>query len=320
MVPTLAPAPRSLPVETPRGRFSGGIIAALLPLLLVGATLEAHAEVLRWKFKAGEKISYLMDQKTVTSMKVMGQEIKTTLTQTINMHWDVKSVGSDGVAQLSQTIDRFRTKIESPFVPAFEFDSNEKKDPEGPVAGVMIPLLRAMVGSEFSMKMQPSGELTDVKVPEKLLSTIKNAGPDAAAGGGMFSEEGLKTMLAQSSLTFPPDALEKGKGWSSQSKIPAPSLGTMVLDKAYTYQGQDPKAPSLALIDLATKVTIDPAADAKVSLKITSQNGKGNFRFNAESGHMETSAVKDTMVMSISAMGQTIDQTTETETSMKLGQ
>jgi len=310
-------------MATPISRGQGsarmllGILSGTLIFSLIAS--DARAEVLRWKFKAGEKLAYTMDQKTVTSMKVMGQEIKTTLTQTINVHWDVKSLNSDGVANVSQTIDRFRTKIESPFVP-FEFDSNDKKDPDGPVATVMVPLLRSMVGAEFSMKMHPKGELTDVKVPEKLLNTIKNAGPAAAAGGGMFSEEGLKTMLAQSSLSFPENSLEKGKGWTTESKIPTPQVGTMVLEKAYVYQGVDPKNPSLALIDLATKVTLDPAADANVSIKITSQNGKGSFRFNKESGHMESSSVNDTMVMAISAMGQSFDQTTETSTSMKLDQ
>jgi hypothetical protein len=295
-----------------------GLAPSLMAMIglapIFGAGTEARGEVLRWKFKAGEKLVYTMDQKTVTTMKIMGQEAKTTLSQTINMHWDVKSLTSDGGAQVSQTIDRFRTKIESPSLP-FEFDTNDKKDPEGPVATTMVPLLRAMVGAEFTMKMNPNGELTDIQVPEKLLNTIRNAGP---AGGGMFSEEGLKSMLAQSSFSFPNESLEKGKGWTRHSKIPTPAIGTLVLEKDFTFQGPDPKHPMLVSIDLVTKVALEPSADANVSIKISSQNGKGSFLFNPETGHMETSIVKDTMVMSISAMGQTIDQTTETDTVMKL--
>jgi hypothetical protein len=296
-------------------RIRIGAIGAVLGLAgIAGAGAEARAEVLRWKFKAGEKIAYTMDQKTVSTMKIMGREVKTTLSQTINMHWDVKSLTDDGGARIFQTIDRFRTRIESPSVP-FEFDTNDKKDPEGPVAATMVPLLRSMVGAEFSMKMAANGEMTDVKVPEGLLNTIKNAGP---AGGKMFSEEGLKTMLSQSSLSFPNDSLEKGKGWTRQSKIPTPPVGTMVLEKKYTYQGPDPKNPALVSIDLATKVTLDPLADASVSIKITSQDGEGSFLFNSKTGRMVNSTVKDTMVMTISTMGQTLDQITETDTTMKL--
>ena len=302
---------------TPRLLSASTLVALLVLTPIFGNGSEARAEVLRWKFKAGEKLAYKLDQKTVTTMKVMGQEVKTTLSQTINMHWDVKSVTPEGDAQVAQTIDRFQTRVESPFVP-FEFDSNDKKDPEGQIANVMVPLLRSMVGAEFSMIMKSNGELTDVKIPEKLLATIKNAGPAAAAGGGMFSEEGMKTMLSQSSLSFPDESLEKGKGWTRQSKIPAPPLGTMTLDKTYTYQGPDSTNPNLISIDLATKVTLDAAANPEVAIKIKSQNGKGSFSFNKETGHIESSGIKDTMVMSISAMNQSFDQITETETSMKL--
>lgn len=298
--------------------FRLGLTPSLVAMIglasIFGAGAEARADVLRWKFKTGEKLAYTMDQKTVTTMKIMGQEVKTTVSQTINMHWDVKSLTTDGGAQISQTIDRFRTKIESPSLP-FEFDTNDKKDPEGPVASTMVPLLRAMAGTEFTMKMNPNGELTDVKIPEKLLDTIKNAGP---AGGGMFSEEGLKSMLVQSSFSFPNESLEKGKGWTRHSKIPTPVIGTLVLEKDFTFQGSDPKNPKLVSIDLVTKVALEPSADASVSIKISSQNGKGSFLFNPETGRMETSTVKDTMVMSISSMGQTIDQTTVTDTVMKL--
>jgi len=298
---------------------SGWAIVALLGFATIsGTATEARAaDVLRWKFKAGEKLAYTMDQKTVTTMKHMGQESKMTLSQTISIHWDVKSVTPQGDAQLAQTIDRFQTRIESPYA-MVEFDSNDKKDPEGQIAAMMAPLLRAMVGSEFSMKMKANGEITDVKIPEKLLDTIKKAGPAAASGGGMFSEEGLKTMLTQSSLSFPVESLEKGKGWTQQSKIPTPRLGTIVLDKAYTYQGADAKNPKMSIIDLATKMTLNPEANPEVSIKLTSQSGKGSFSFNTETGHLETSAFKDNMVMTVSAMNQTIDQITETESSMKL--
>ena len=63
-------------------------------------------------------------------MKAMGQDFKTTLNQTVDLHWSVKTVGSDGVADLSQTIDRVRTKIDAPGN-SFEFDSQVGQRPRG---------------------------------------------------------------------------------------------------------------------------------------------------------------------------------------------
>lgn len=289
------------------------LIRAAALFLAAGAAVETRADVLRWKLKPGETLKYTMDQKTVTTMKIAGQEVKTTLSQTINMRWSVDSATPDGGAKLTQVIDRFRTKIDSPTLP-FAFDSDDEKDPEGPIAAAMVPLLRAMIGAKFSMTLAPNGDFTAVRIPESVVGALKNSGP----GGAMFSEDGLKSMLGQSSLSFPDDSLEPGRSWSRRAKIPTPPVGTMSLEKTYTYRGKSPKDPKLVVIDLATNVAVEPSADSGASIKITSQKGDGSFLFRPETGRMEKSAVKGLMVMSISAMGQTLEQTTESDTVMTL--
>ena len=175
-------------------------------------------------------------------MKAMGQEFKTILNQTVDLHWSVKSVASDGVADMSQTIDRVRTKVEGPGN-SFEFDSQSGKAPEGPIASLLTPMLKALVGAEFTFKMNGRGELSDIKVPQKLLDSLRQAGP-AATAGGMFSEEGMKNLISQSSLTLPEGPFEKGKSWTQQAKVPVPMIGTMVMDKTYTFEGPAPKEPA----------------------------------------------------------------------------
>ena len=54
------------------------------------------AEALRWKFNPGETLRYTMEQETTQGMKAMGQEFKTNLNQTVDLHWSVKSVSSEG--------------------------------------------------------------------------------------------------------------------------------------------------------------------------------------------------------------------------------
>ena len=63
-------------------------------------------------------------------------------------------------------------------------------------------------------------------------------------------------------------------------------------------------------------MTLEPAAN--VDVKIRSQEGKGSLRFDAKSGCLIDSRTTLKMEMSIAAMGQQIDQTTETTSTMTL--
>jgi Family of unknown function (DUF6263) len=273
------------------------------------------AEPLRWKFQPGETLRYTMVQETTQGMKAMGQDFKTSLNQTVDLHWSVKNV-SDGVAELSQTIDRVRTKVDGPGN-SFEFDSQSGKDPEGQIASLLTPMLKALVNAEFTFKMNGRGELSEIKVPQKLLESLRQAGP-AANAGGMFSEEGMKNLISQSSLILAEGPLEKGKSWSQQAKVPVPMLGSMVMNKTYTYDGASPKEAGLDVIVLDTQVTLEPAADSNIAVKITSQKGTGEFTFDPRAGRVVSSRVNDKLQMSLSVMGQELEQSTDTLTTMTL--
>jgi hypothetical protein len=275
------------------------------------------ADTLRWKFKPGETLRYTMVQDTTQGMKAMGQEFKTSLNQTVDLHWGVKSVASDGVAELSQTIDRVRTKVDSPGA-AFEFDSQSDKVPEGQVASLLTPLLKALVNAEFTFKMNARGELSDIKVPKKLIDTLKTAGPEAT-GGSMFSEEGLKNLISESSLVLPEGPVEKGKTWKQPARLPSPMLGTMVLDKTYTYQGAGGAADGVVTIGLDTKVSLEPAADSNVAVKISSQDGRGEVSFDPNAGRVVSSKIIEQLQLSLTIMGQEMEQSSKRITTMTLG-
>ncbi|MGE3820480.1 MAG: DUF6263 family protein [Isosphaeraceae bacterium] len=277
------------------------------------AASRATADELRWKFKKGEALHYEMVQKTVTEIKANGQEIKTTLGQTINSTWKVDSVAEDGTADLAQSLDRVRTKIESAFG-AFEFDSDVEKVPEGPIAAGVVPLLKTLVGATFRYKMSPRGELSDIRVPEGLVQKLKEAGP-TAANVGMFSEEGLKNMILESSLNFPAEPLEIGKSWSRQSKIPSPPIGTLVMNKTYRYEGPSQKGERIGLEVL---IELESMPNNPIDVKLGDQNGKGFFIFDNQSGRVVESGVGEKVQMVIKVMDQELSQITDTSTAMKL--
>lgn len=297
-----------------------GLVGLLLLVVTGLAGSTARAATLRWKFQPGETLHYAMDQKTVTSVKGGPQDIKSTMSQTIDMEWVVKEIGDDGLTHLTQKVTRIRTKIESAFGP-FEFDSKEAKDPEGAVAAGLVPLLRALVGAEFSFKMNEQGEMSDVKVPEKVLESIKKSG-SLGGNAGMFSEEGMKNMVVESSLAVPKEDIEKGKSWTRESKITMP-IGTMTLDKVYTYQGPATNdAKNVERIDLVTKVDIQLAPGNNLDMKVQSQKGKGSFFFDNAAGRVAESTVSEKLEMvfklKVGEQENQIIQGNETTTSMKL--
>jgi hypothetical protein len=305
-----------------------GLLGLGLMLAGTGPTA-AHGASLRWKFKPGEMLHYTMDQKTVTTAKLPGgQELKTSLSQAIEMTWTVKGVDENGTADLVQTLDKIRDQVEAP-VGSYLYDSKDAKEPEGLLAATRVPLFKALLGAPIAFKMSALGEPSDVRVPDKVGQALRDLGPAAAAAGAMFSEEGLKEMITQSSLILPKDDLAEGKSWTRQTKNGVPSLGTVVIDATYKYEGPAPGAsPDAVKIGLVTKVDIQPAeAEPNASgLKIRSQKSQGTYIFDTAAGHVLDSNLSDLIdVGATLKVGQgagardlELNQSTETTTIRKL--
>jgi Family of unknown function (DUF6263) len=301
-------------VRRAEGFGTAGARATLVMIALVagGTTARAEAPTLRWKFSQGEVLHYQMDQKTVTELKIaaQNQDIKTTVTQIVETTWTVLSVDASGTAEMSQSIDRLRSKVEANFG-TFEFDSKADKQPEGLVAGAMVPVLKAMIGQKFRYKISPQGELSDIQVPESLLKTLKETGP--AAGPGMFSEDGLKNMIKESSLILPKESLDKP--WTRQKKVPMPPIGSLVLDTTHKYEGTENDQVKV-VSETKASVEVDPAN--KIDAKIASQEGKGAFYFDAKAGRVARSTVTQKVEMVVSMGTNKVSQSTNSETEMKL--
>jgi hypothetical protein len=294
------------------------MIAALAGAMAGAGGGDARAqEVLRWKFKAGDVLKYSTEQKMVQTVKgSMVREQKQTRTQAIQFSWNVKDVASDGSAEIVQRIDRVTMRVDvTPYVP-FEFDSTK---PDAEVPEPFEPearQLKATIGAEFSFKMKPTGEIADVTISPATLKKLKDALPADAAGHAGFSEQAMKDILIQSSPPpFPQTPVEPGKNWSSKpAKLTLPQ-GSLVMDKVFTFQGSDPGDPKLVQIATVDRVTLE--AGEGVSAKIRAQEGKGTLTFDVAAGRVVASRSTQRIEMEMSLMGQQIDQTNETTSTMK---
>ncbi len=276
-------------------------------------TAGAAPATLRWKFTPGEVLHYESAQTTTTKGKdPSGQEIGQTLTLTLDLTWTVKEVDPQGMARLTQTIDRIRTTATLPFG-KFSFDSKEGGDATGPAG----PLFKMLVGSEFVFKMNPKGEISDIQLSEQLLANLKGD-KEPAGAQGQFSEAGLKNMLTQMGLVLPDAAAEPGATWNRKVPIPAgPNGETREIEQVFTDKGPDPDGKSLEAVEMATKfqpITPDP----NIPITIQTQEATGRYLFDNQAGRITTSRVVEKVDLIGKIQGKEISQSNETVTVMTL--
>jgi hypothetical protein len=295
-------------------------VLVLAAWLLAGwAPGSADAQVvLRWKFKPNETLRYSMEQKIAMTARGTERTDKQTRSLISEMTWMVNSVTNDGQAEITQRTDRVRLRVEAPPFMPFEFDSNNPKAEVPQPFEAEAAAMRAMVGAEFTFRMKPTGTIEEIKFSEQTLKALREAASRGAPGAEV-SEKLLKDILVQSSPpAFPSGPLEPGKTWSDKpARMPGP-MGTMVIDKAFTFQGPDPKDPRLMLIGVDTKVALEPAAGAGLTAEIRKQEGKGSMTFDAEAGHVVSTRGTQKTEMTITVMDQRIEQVVETTTAMTL--
>ena len=274
-------------------------------------------EILRWKFSDGDVLKYTNEQTTMMTVKVMGRERKQKRAQTTTYTWSVKGVSPTGDADIVQRIDRLTMKVEAPPYMPFEFDSSSAKTDVPEPFEAEVNQLKAAIGAEFSFKMKPSGEIESIKIPEATLKKLRAGLPADGGEQDQLSEQSLREMVSQSSPPpFPQVPLEAGKSWSSKTNRIPISLGTLVLDRTFTFQGPDPQNPKLMKIAMEGRVALEPAQN--VTAKIRSQDGKGSISFDNESGRLVSSRGTQKTEMVIANQGQEIDQTTDTNSVMTL--
>lgn len=288
----------------------------LLAVALVGVAPARAQTTLRYQFKEGDKLPYVMEQKMDMKMNAMGQDIEMKMTQVIDLTWNVGAVDKDGKAKVAQRFERIRFNMDGP-TGKVEFDSKDGKEPEGPVGRIIGPMFQAMVGSEISMTMDPQGRFSDVRLSEKLTEAFKKL-PAGAAMGDMFSEEGLKRMVGQGSLVLRDKPVVKGDTWDQKLEMKMP-FGKMRVDTAYTYEGPAERSGrKLEKVGLKPKLTIEADAAGALQMKVKDQEADGAVFFDNAAGRLVETKLTQNMTMEISVGGQNLAQKIKQTVSMKL--
>lgn len=286
-------------------------LLALAASALLGLSSPAHAQDgdLRWSFKEGDTLHYLLTQESTTKTNFQGNALVNKNDQSFDMTWKVKGVKPDGSAELAQTFDRIRFKAEG-INGAVSFDSMEDKALD-PNVEALAKVFRALIGAEITLTMTPAGETKDIKLPAKAVDAL-NSIPVPPGGQRMLSEDSFKNIIELATLPLPGKPTEKGANWAKTRENASP-LGTMTVDTTYTLQGPAETEKALDQIGLKAALKLNVKPDLPVKATIKSQEVQGLALFDRKAGHLKSSKLDQTVELDLEAMGRTIQQETITK-------
>jgi hypothetical protein len=292
---------------------------ALLAAWVAAASSAWAADApLRWKFKAGEQLDYVMQRDVEGKMNLMGADIAFKMGMTFDIAWKVQSVAADGTGQVDLIVDRVQINMASPLGGDLVFDSKAEGKLTGPAAAMMGPVLDGMLGQPIKAKISSLGEVSDIQLPEKLEEVFKkqqlspNRQQGFGAGGSGFSERGIKELITKSVLPLP---AENGKdvSWKQHFENPIMRAGTQMTDITYSLAGPaTEEGKPVTKIAAETELTFEPSENPMADVEITSQEGKSTFYFDAAAGRMLKAEGVQNFIMEISGQREMTQDMKET--------
>ncbi|OHB58147.1 MAG: hypothetical protein A2Y12_07740 [Planctomycetes bacterium GWF2_42_9] len=238
-------------------------ISVLCVVLLATVCFAADKVDLKLRLKAGDSHEMKMVQVQDITQNMSGMEMKVKQTQEMVMTLDCTGVDANGNMDLKMGYKSVKMSMEGPMGKmAYDSDNPNTIGPNSPPQDKMMAgLFSAMVGSQFQMKVKPTGEVTSMtglsdmmqKVKEKLKAT-----PEAAAAEGvldkMFDEKQMKELTGNMMNMYPAEPIAVGDSWYDIKSINF----MMPIDIDTTYMLKSVKDDT-AIIDTVAKLDMgDP--------------------------------------------------------------
>jgi hypothetical protein len=281
---------------------------------------------LRWKFEQGASLNCVLSQESVATINAEGIEFQIKSAQTLDLLWHVQSVAEDGTAQLAQQVERIRLAVSVPQqggAQEFSYDSQTGEPGTGPLWERLGPVLTALPGEQFTMRVSPIGAVSDIALPEKVATALAQRSESRSlfGSGSVLTEEGLRQTIEASVLPLPAGAVSPGDTWSKPLERPLPRVGKLTLDLTYTYHGRQQQAGlDLAHLALASQASFTPqeASGLNIKLEIIDQKGSGQVLFDPAAGRTQESTFQQNLTLDGELMGNGFTQEIETTIKLKL--
>ncbi|HEY2839608.1 MAG TPA: DUF6263 family protein [Pirellulales bacterium] len=268
-------------------------------------------EALSWKFKSGDKLAYELEME----MQMAEGDRTIKIVHRIWMTLAVGDVGDDGVATITQTVDRMAAEITPPAdaEPAGtrKFDSKEglktDADKDDPMMSMMPAVAEAMLGKPISMKVSPQGAVSDVKIPPEMITALKKS--PAAPMSELFTPEGVKQTASRVITPLPSGKIAAGKTWDVTIEMAAPNVGKQITKTEYKFAGtEEREGKKVAKIGVETTVKFPSAPGAQLKIDVKEQQSEGTIYFDIAAGRVLSSTLTDKMALSLDLAGMKREQ------------
>jgi hypothetical protein len=294
----------------PHGKF---LAVALVVLASLSAVRPAQAQVtLRYQFKEGEKLRYLMTLAMKMKVDVGGKDIEANATMKMPMSMQTVKVFKDGKAEVLMKLEGMKMSMEMGEGKTFSLDTdNLESVPEEARA-----IFQKMLKDGITMTMDPLGQASDVKVPESWKELMQKGGQgplnlDALTGkGGMMGN-----------VVFPKGPVTKGQTWKSEPfDMDIPQAGKLKGEMGFTYDGavRLRGGRQLEKITIRPKMSLqsDPNKEAKLAMKL--RESPGTLYFDNRAGHVAEMQMNLDMDFDIDADGMQLKMRMDMKVTMKL--
>ena len=273
----------------------------------------AHAQTtMAYRFKEGDRLHYLMEQKTKSTMSLAGADVEMKVNVTLSMSWQVLKVDAKGSAQVKIKVTHSKMAMES-VVGNAQVDSKDKDAPNDVIGKMLGQMNKAVAAMEITATMLPTGEMKDVKVADETVTAMRGI-PGADKLGDLAHPDNFKDMIG--GIVFPTDSISKGKSWTHKTETKTPA-GKIFADNIYASEGtvvQD----GISLEKLSINPNIRIEADPNAQMKVKSIKATGYTLFDNKAGRVVESSVNQIKKGSVGVMGLVLDQITEETTTIKL--
>jgi len=301
------------------------VLAVSLGLILAGPATAPAQKLLRWKFKAGEKLSINATQDLNIEMSVSGKSLKVSTDTLTEMTWVVDAVDEEGVATITQAIDRIKIDLESPGMGGVKYDSASGEEPAG-AASQVAQGVGPLIGARIAQKMSTLGEVLEVTIPDEVTQKLAKA-PGGSRLEQIFSKESLSQLTGQAGVCLPKRPVRKGDRWKRSVEVRLPQ-GKVKGDVTYTHQGtatRDSRELDVIAVELKVafgddgvmEVETDDAA-VSATVKVKDQNNTGKMYFDAEAGRFVETSVRHRMVLETISGEKVILQDIRSEAKMTI--
>ena len=296
------------------------VYALLLALSVVGSSSADPESALRYRFKQGEKLAYVVEATTRIDTIGLGRSNSATMSQFIDLTWEVSRVDGDGKATITQTIERIRFMAATPGGTM----SHDTKDPPSSATEPSDPQMRKRTspgsasssGSTpssalgLSATIDPQGRIADIRLVERAGGGVGPAG-DWGGLGNPASEAGFRRLMGQLIPLLSEKMPVQGEAWSVKGEEKVPG-GKTITETRYTCEGQQERSGRL-LDKLALAVTRSTENDNGDA--VGSSKGSGAAYFDRAAGRLVEAALTHTREQEVAVADAKVTRTV-TETIM----